>query len=273
MDPKHNHLLAALPDDEWACWQPWLQPVTLAYDQVLFESCDRPSTVLFPTTAVVSLSHMTRDGGSAEFAVVGSDGVVGLSLIMGGMGMPGRAVVLGAGQGYCMDVHRVGAAVERGGPVLNLLLRYTQSLIMQTTQAVVCNRHHSIDQQFSRRLLVGLDRAQADELVMTHEAAANLLGVRREGVTAAALRLQRAGAIRYQRGRIQLLDRQLLEAQACECYSVVNDEQLRLRPTPCRAARPPSGFSTPPKPPTLPPSLPRSLPVRPPMPSMQLQPA
>lgn len=232
MDPRHNQLLAALPDDEWVRWSPHLEPVTLGYDQVLFESGESPSSVLFPTTAVVSLSYLTRDGASAEFAVVGNDGLVGVSLFMGGNAMPSRALVQSAGQGFRVGAHFVKAAVERGGPVLNLLLRYTQSLIVQTAQTAACYRHHSIDQQLSRRLLMGLDRAQTDELAMTHEAVANLLGVRREGVTAAAQKLQRAGMIRYRRGHIEVLDRRRLEQYTCECYEVARKEYHRLLPMP-----------------------------------------
>jgi CRP-like cAMP-binding protein len=230
MNPKDNQLLAVLSDDELAHWQPLLVPVTLLGGQALLESGDTPSYLLFPTTAVVSLSYLTRDGASAEFAVVGNDGFVGMSLIMGGNTMPGRALVQSAGQGYRMAAEVARTAIERGGELLKLLLRYTQSLIVQTAQTAVCNRHHSIDQQLSRRLLMGLDRAQSDELAMTHEAVANLLGVRREGVTAAAQKLQRAGAISYRRGHIAVIDRRLLEALACECYAVVRKEHHRLLP-------------------------------------------
>ena len=230
MCPRHNQLIAALPDPDWARWQPHLEPTTLAHGQVLFDSGNAPAAVVFPTSAVVSLSSMTRDGASAEFAVVGNEGLVGISLFMGGDSMPYRAVVQSAGQAWRLPALQVRAAVARGGAALNLLLRYTQSLIVQTTQTAACNRHHSIAQQLSRRLLMGLDRAQSDELAMTHEAAANLLGVRREGVTAAALKLQRSGTIRYHRGRIEILDRQALEDHACECYAVAKREYQRLQP-------------------------------------------
>jgi CRP-like cAMP-binding protein len=230
MDPRHNQLLAALPDPDWARWLPHLESVTLTYGQVLFESGNTPTAVVFPTSAVVSLSSMTRDGASAEFAVVGNEGVVGISLFMGGDAMPHRALVQSAGQGWRLPAPVVRAAVARGGALLGLLLRYTQSLIVQTTQTAACNRHHSIAQQLSRRLLMGLDRAQSDELAMTQEAAANLLGVRREGVTAAALNLQRCGMIRYHRGRIEVLDRSALERHTCECYAVVKREYQRLVP-------------------------------------------
>ena len=218
--PHHNQLLAALPEADWAKWRDLLEPVTLAYGQVLFESGTTPTSAIFPTTAVVSLSYLTRDGASAEFAVVGNEGVVGVSLFMGGHAMPGRALVQSAGQGYRLRASAVRAAVESGGAVLQLLLGYTESLIMQTAQTAACNRHHSIAQQVSRRLLMGLDRAQSEELTMTQEAVANLIGVRREGVTAAAQKLQAAGLIRYRRGHIAVLDRTRLERQACECYAV-----------------------------------------------------
>jgi CRP-like cAMP-binding protein len=235
MDPRYNQLLAALPAADWARWQPHLEPVTLAYGQVLFESGATPASVVFPTTAVVSLSTMTRDGASAEFAVIGNEGVVGISLFMGGNAMTGRALVQSAGQAWRLGAPLVHAAVERGGTVLSLLLRYTQSLIVQTAQTAACNRHHSIAQQVSRRLLMGLDRAQSDELAMTQEAVANLLGVRREGVTAAAQKLQENGVIRDRRGHIEVLDRQRLEQHTCECYAVAKKEYRRLLPMPLAA--------------------------------------
>lgn len=230
MDPRHNQLLAALPDPEWARWQPHLEPVSLGYGQVLFESGSTPTAVVFPTSAVVSLSSMTRDGASAEFAVVGNEGVVGISLFMGGDAMAHRALVQSAGQAWRLPAALVRTAAAQGGAMFRLVLRYTQSLIVQTTQTAACNRHHSIGQQLSRRILMGLDRAQSAELAMTQEAVANLLGVRREGITAAALKLQRSGSIRYRRGRIEILDRQALEAQACECYAVAKREYRRLGP-------------------------------------------
>ncbi len=228
MSPRHNQLLAALPDFDWALWQPHLEAVELTYGQVLFESGATPAWILFPTTAVVSLSYLTRDGASAEFAVVGNEGVVGISLIMGGNAMPGRALVQCAGHGYRLGARCVQAAVERGGAALNLLLRYTQSLIVQTAQTAVCNRHHSIAQQVSRRLLMALDRSSSCEIAMTQEAVAQLLGVRREGVTAVAQMLQQAGVIRYRRGHITVLQRSGLETYACECYAVVKKEISRL---------------------------------------------
>lgn len=230
MDPRHNQLLAALPEPDWARWHPHLQPTTLDYGQVVFEAGSAPNAVLFPTSSVISLSSMTRDGASAEVAVVGNEGVVGVSLFMGGGTMPHRAIVQSPGQGWRLPAAAVQDAVVQGSAMLRLLLRYTQSLIVQTMQTAACNRHHSIAQQLSRRLLMALDRAQADELAMTQEAAAHLLGVRREGVTAAAQNLQRAGIIRYRRGRIEVLDRIALEAHACECYAVAKREYRRLVP-------------------------------------------
>ncbi len=230
MDPCYNQLLAALPEYDWAKLKPQLEPVKLAYGQVLFESGCTPGAVVFPTTAVVSLSYMTREGASAEIAVVGNEGVVGISLFMGGDAMPCRALVQCAGHGLRLNAMFLKSAVERSGTVLAVLLRYAQSLIVQTTTTAVCNRHHSIAQQFSRRLLMGLDRSQSDELVMTQEAVANLLGVRREGVTAAAQQLQQAGMIRYRRGHIEVLDRRGLEGRACECYAVAKREYQRLVP-------------------------------------------
>jgi CRP-like cAMP-binding protein len=235
MDPRHNQLLAALPDVDWACLQPHLEPMALAYGQVLFESGVMPASVVFPTTAIVSLSYLTRDGGSSEVAVVGNDGMVGISLFMGGNTMPGRAVVQSAGHGWRLGAPVLKAAVERGGAVLTLLLSYVQSLIVQTAQTAACNRHHSIAQQVSRRLLMTLDRSLSDELAMTQESVANLLGVRREGVTAAARQLQQAGMIRYHRGHIVVLDRQRLEKHSCECYAVAKKEYRRLLPMPLAA--------------------------------------
>jgi CRP-like cAMP-binding protein len=235
MDPRHNVLLAALPDVEWARLQPHLEPMALAYGQVLFDSGVTPASVVFPTTAIVSLSHLTRDGGSSEVAVVGNDGVVGISLFMGGGAMPGRAVVQSAGHGWRVGAPEMKAAVERGGAVLTLLLSYVQSLIVQTAQTAACNRHHSIAQQVSRRLLMTLDRSLSAELALTQESVANLLGVRRESVTAAARQLQQADIIRYHRGHIVVLDRRHLEKHSCECYALAKKEYRRLLPMPLAA--------------------------------------
>ena len=229
-DPRQNQLLAALPQADWARWQPHLESVELPLGAVLCEAGDTAAHVVFPTTAIVSLLVMTQDGGSAEIAVVGNDGLVGVSLFMGGNATSSQAVVQSAGQGFRLRAHLVRQEVDDAGPVLRMLLRYTQALMAQVAQTALCNRYHTIDQQLCRRLLLGLDRLPSDELVMTQELAANLLGVRREGVTAAALKLQQAGVIRYSRGHIAVLDRQRLEQRTCECYAVAKKEHQRLLP-------------------------------------------
>jgi CRP-like cAMP-binding protein len=223
-------LLAALPDTEFDRLRPALEPVELRMGQVLSESGCTPAYVYFPITAVVSLMYFTLDGASAETAVVGNDGMVGIALFMGGNATPSRAVVQVAGHAYRLPARAMKGEVERGSLVLHMLLRYVQALIAQTAQTAVCNRHHSIEQQFCRRLLLGLDRSTSDELMMTHERAANLLGVRREGVTAAAQKLQRCGVIRYNRGHIAVLDRKRLEQGSCECYAAAKREHDRLLP-------------------------------------------
>ena len=229
-DPKKNHLLAALPDAEWARWLPQLEWVDMPLGQVLYESGSSLSHVYFPTTAIISLLYVLQNGSSAEIAVVGNEGLVGISLFMGGETTPSRAVVHSAGKGL-----RLPAPVLKDefklAPVLHLLLRYTQALITQMSQTAVCNRHHSLDQQLCRWLLLSLDRLQGNELVMTQELISNMLGVRREGVTEAALQLQAANLIRYARGRITVLDRPGLEKRTCECYGVVKREYDRLLPT------------------------------------------
>lgn len=234
-DPRENQLLAVLPDAEWRRWQPQLELVDLTLGQVLGESGRSTGYVYFPTTAIVSLLYMTQAGGSAEIAVVGNDGVVGTSLFMGGATTPSQSVVQSAGQAYRLRAQLVKDEVEHGGPVLGIMLRYTQALIAQVAQTAVCNRYHSIDQQLARRLLLGLDRLPSDALQMTQELLSNLLGVRREGVTAAALKLQMAGVIRYSRGHIDVLDRPRLEHRACECYAVAKKEYYRLLPMPMAA--------------------------------------
>ena len=198
--------------------------------QVLSESGCTPAYAYFPTTAVVSLMYLTQDGASAETAVVGNDGMVGIALFMGGNATPSRAVVQVAGHAYRLPACAMRGEIDRSSLVLHMLLRYVQALIAQTAQTAVCNRHHSIEQQFCRRLLLGLDRSPSDELMMTHERAASLLGVRREGVTAAAQKLQRSGVIRYNRGRIAVLDRTRLEQGSCECYAAAKREHDRLLP-------------------------------------------
>ncbi len=229
-DPRQNHLLAALPDAEWARWQPNLEPVVMPLGKSLYESGAKLSHVYFPTTAIVSLLYVMEDGASAEIAVVGNEGLVGVSLFMGGESTTSRAVVQSAGHGFRLRSALMMQEFNRAGPVMHLLLRYTQALITQMAQTAVCNRHHSLDQQLCRWLLLSLDRLQSNELVMTQELIANMLGVRREGVTEAAGNLQRDGLIEYRRGHIRVMDRAGVEQRACECYAVVKDEYERLLP-------------------------------------------
>ena len=229
-DPKTNRLLAALSADDWQRWQPQLEWVDLALGQVMYESGRTLSHVYFPTTAIVSLLYVMENGASAEIAVVGHEGIVGVSLFMGGESTPSRAVVQSAGRGLRLRAQWIKDEFNRAGPAMHLLLRYTQALITQMAQTAVCNRHHSLDQQLCRWLLLSLDRLRGTDLVMTQELIANMLGVRREGVTEAAGRLQRDGLIEYQRGRITVLDRPGLEQRTCECYAVVKREYDRLLP-------------------------------------------
>jgi CRP-like cAMP-binding protein len=229
-EPRKNHLLAALPDAEWGRWLPQLEQVEMPLGQVLYESGVKMSHVYFPTTAIVSLLYVMEDGASAEIAVVGHEGIVGIALFMGGESTPSRAVVQSAGLGFRLRAQTIKDEFNRASPVLHLLLRYTQALITQMAQTAVCNRHHSLDQQLCRWLLLSLDRLQGSELVMTQELIANMLGVRRGGVTEAALNLQKLGLIRYARGHISVLDRHGLEQRACECYGVVKKEYDRLLP-------------------------------------------
>ncbi len=229
-DPTENQLLAALPVPEWQRWQPQLERVEMPLGQVLYEAGTTLSHVYFPTTAIVSLLYVMENGASAEIAVVGNEGIVGISLFMGGDSTSSRAVVQSAGLGLRLKAQIMKDDFNRAGPVLHLLLRYTQALITQMAQTAVCNRHHSLDQQLCRWLLLSLDRLQGNELVMTQELIANMLGVRREGVTEGALKLQQAGLIRYARGHISVLDRDGLENRSCECYAVVKKEYDRLLP-------------------------------------------
>ena len=229
-DPKSNHLLGALPASDLQRWLPQLEPVTMPLGLVLYESGRTLSHVYFPTTAIVSLLYVMENGASAEIAVVGHEGVVGISLFMGGESTPSRAVVQSAGQGLRLRAGVIKQEFEQAGPAMHLLLRYTQALITQMAQTAVCNRHHSLDQQLCRWLLLSLDRLPGNELVMTQELIANMLGVRREGVTEGALKLQKAGLIKYARGRITVLDRPGLEQRSCECYAVVKKEYDRLLP-------------------------------------------
>lgn len=210
-ETHQNQLLAALPEADLERWLTQLEPVELSLGQVLCESGSRSEHVYFPTTAIVSLLYLTQEGESTEIAVVGRDGVVGISHVMGGNATPSRSVVQSAGRAYRLRAQTLKDALGHAGPVLTLLLRYTQALMTQVAQTATCNRHHSIDQLLRRRLLLGLDRLPSQALMMTQELLANLLGVRREGITAAALKLQQAGVIRYSRGRIAVLDRSRLE--------------------------------------------------------------
>jgi CRP-like cAMP-binding protein len=230
LNPRKNQLLAALPGAEWQRWQPLLEAVAMPLGQVLYEPGVTLSHVYFPTTSIVSLLYVMENGSSAEIAVVGNEGIVGISLFMGGESTPSRAVVQSAGNGYRLRSQIVKEEFNRSGPVLHLLLRYTQALITQMSQTAVCNRHHTLDQQLCRWLLLSLDRLADNELLMTQELIANMLGVRREGVTEAAVRLQQAGLIRYSRGKISVLDRASLELRTCECYAVVKKEYDRLLP-------------------------------------------
>jgi CRP-like cAMP-binding protein len=228
--PLNNQLLAALPAADMQRWLPLLEPVDLSLGLVLYESGAHMPYVYFPTSAIVSLLYVLESGASAEIAVVGYEGVVGVSIFMGGGSTPSRAVVQSAGRGYRLSAQAIKAEFERSGPVMHLMLRYTQALITQMAQTAVCNRHHSLDQQLCRWLLLSLDRLQGNQLVMTQELIANMLGVRREGVTEAAMKLQKAGLISYARGHINVRDRPGLEARTCECYEVVKKEYDRLLP-------------------------------------------
>jgi CRP-like cAMP-binding protein len=228
--PRTNDLLASLPDAEWARWESQLERVELKLGQVLYESGTTMNHVYFPTNAIVSLLYVMEDGSSAEIAVVGHEGVVGISVFMGGGSTPSRAVVQSAGWGFRLRSAVVKEEFAASSPVMHLLLRFTQALITQMAQTAVCNRHHVLDQQLCRWLLLSLDRLTTNELVMTQELIANMLGVRREGVTECALKLQKAGLISYARGHIHVLNRQGLEDRTCECYEVVKKEYERLLP-------------------------------------------
>lgn len=228
--PRQNHLLAALPPEEWERLCPHLELVAMPLGHVLYESGNELRHVYFPTTSIVSLLYVMIDGASAEIAVVGNEGIIGVALFMGGETMPNRAVVQSAGHAYRLKGQLLKQEFNRSGEMQHLLLRYTQALLTQMAQTAVCNRHHSLDQQLCRWLLLSLDRLPSNKLVMTQELIANMLGVRREGVTEAAGNLQRAGLIEYQRGHITVLDRAGLEARSCECYAVVRKEFDRLLP-------------------------------------------
>jgi len=230
VSPKVNRLLAALPEADYLVLLPFLEPVQLPLGEAVYESGGPQGHVYFPTNSIVSLLYVMEDGASAEIAVVGNEGILGIALFMGGETTPSRAVVQSAGEGYRLKAHLLKQEFNRFGPMLHLLLRYTQALITQMSQTAVCNRHHSVDQQLCRWLLLSLDRLASNELTMTQELIANMLGVRREGVTEAAGKLQALGLIHYSRGRITVLDRPGIEAKACECYEVVKREFDRLLP-------------------------------------------
>ncbi len=236
--PQQNHLLEALSDLERARILPHLQLVPMPLGKVLYESGDVLRHVYFPIDCIVSLLYVMEDGASAEIAVVGNEGIVGIGLFMGGETTPSRAIVQSAGHAYRLIGQRLKDEFHRSSELQHLLLLYVQTLITQTAQTAVCNRHHSIDQQLCRFLLLSLDRLSDNKLAMTQELIAHMLGVRREGVTEAAGKLQKAGAIHYSRGHITVLDRPKLEAMCCECYAVVKRESDRLLPQP----RPPSSM-------------------------------
>ncbi len=227
-EPIENRLLAALPPEEYERLRPYMDHVSFSLGEVIYESGGQLEHVYFPTTAIISLLYMMENGSSAEMGLAGNEGMVGIALFMGGGTMPNRAVVQSAGRAIRLKAKALQTEFALGSKFQHLLLRYTQALITQISQTAVCNRLHSVEQQLCRWLLLSHDRVQADELIMTQELIADMLGVRREGVTVAAGRLQDAGAISYVRGHIKILDRQKLEAMACECYKVVKDEFDRL---------------------------------------------
>jgi CRP-like cAMP-binding protein len=228
--PKQNHLLAALPAEDYARLLPNLELTAMPLGWAVYESGDRMSYLYFPTTSLVSLLYVMEDGASAEIAITGNEGLVGISLFMGGETTPSRAVVQSAGNGYRLSATVAKKEFATGGHLQHLALRYTQALITQMAQTAVCNRHHALDKQLCRWLLLSMDRLEGDELKMTQELIANMLGVRREGVTEAAGKLAADGLIQYSRGRIKVLNRAKLEKRVCECYAVVKKEYDRLLP-------------------------------------------
>lgn len=229
-NPRHNQLLAALPHDQWQRWVSRLEHVDMPLGHVLYEPGDTLRHVYFPTTAIVSLLYVMQNGEWAEIAVVGNEGVVGVSLFMGGDSTPSRALIQSAGGAFRLSAGAMKEELDRAGPVLHLLLRYTQALITQMVQTAACNKHHSLDQQLCRWLLLSLDRLQGTEMEMTQELIAHMLGVAQAIVTEGALTLHSAGLIDYAGGRIRVLDRKRLEKRSCECYSVVKKEYDRLLP-------------------------------------------
>ena len=227
-NPKQNQLLAALPAEVFERLSPGLELIPMPLGEVLYESGGLLQHAYFPTTAIVSLSYIMENGASAEIAGVGNEGVLGISLFLGGNTTPSRAIVQTAGHGYLLKARLMLEEFDRAGPMMRLLLRYTQALMTQISQTAVCNRHHSVEQQLCRWLLLTLDRLPSNELTMTQELIASMLGVRREGITEAAGNLQHAGLISYRRGHITVLDRSGLESRVCECYGVVKNEFDRL---------------------------------------------
>ncbi len=226
--PKQNHLLASLPEEVFERLSPHLELIAMPLGEVLYESGGQLQHVYFPTTAIVSLHYVMEDGATAEIAGVGNEGVLGISLFMGGNTTPSLATVQTAGFGFRLKGRLMMEEFNRAGPMMRLMLRYTQALMTQMSQTAVCNRHHSVEQQLSRWLLSTLDRLPSNELTMTQELIASMLGVRREGITETAGNLQRAGLISYRRGHITVLDRSKLQSHACECYAVVKNEFDRL---------------------------------------------
>ena len=230
IDKSKNKLLAALPEENWQRWKSQLTIIDLQLGQVLYESGGKMDYVYFPIDAIVSLLYVLESGASTEIAIVGNEGIVGISLFMGGETTPSRAVVQSAGKCLRLSANNLTTEFRDSLPVMHLLLRYTQALITQMTQTAVCNRHHSIDQQLCRWLLISLDRLVGNHLLMTQDLIANMLGVRREGVTVAAKALETAGLIKYTRGKIEIINRVGLEKRSCECYAVVKKEYDRLLP-------------------------------------------
>lgn len=229
-DPRHNHLLGSLPREQWDRWRLALEYVDMPLGRVLYEPGDTLTHVYFPTTAIVSLLYAMKNGESAEIAIVGNEGVVGVSLFMGGGSTSSRALVQSAGGAYRLSAELMKQEFDRAGAVLHLLLRYTQALMTQMVQTAACNKHHSLDQQLCRWLLLSLDRLQGTEMLMTEKLIAHMLGVTIEVAVQGAMKLQEAGLIDYKDGRIAVLDRAALEKRSCECYAVVKQEYDRLLP-------------------------------------------
>jgi CRP-like cAMP-binding protein len=228
--PRQNHLLGTLPAEEWDRLLPKMELTSMPLGHVLYEAGDAMRHAYFPTTSIISLLYVMENGSSAEIAIVGNEGIVGISIFMGGETTPSRAIVQSAGQAYRVAGQHLKEEFFRAGPMQQLLLRYTQALITQMSQTAVCNRHHSVEQQLCRWLLMSLDRLPSNELTMTQELIANMLGVRREGVTESAGKLQKLGLIHYNRGHIVVINRPALESHSCECYAVVKKEFDRLLP-------------------------------------------